>query len=61
MKTIKLTPEAEGVLVVELNILLRDMKMAMFMSTALNDVFKQITGFDHDSHERRVAQQRQAG
>jgi hypothetical protein len=48
-KTITLTPEGEGVLVVELNIMLRERNLAWFMAKELNDIFKQITGFDHES------------
>jgi hypothetical protein len=52
-RTIEITPEAEGVLVVELNIRLRERHLAYFMAEALNSVFKQLTGFDHESMEFR--------
>jgi hypothetical protein len=52
MKTIELCEDQVGDLTTELNILLRDRRLAAEFMIRMNDVFKQLTGHNHECMER---------
>jgi hypothetical protein len=52
MKTIKLCEDQVGDLTIQLNMLLRDRRLAQEFIIRMNDVFKQLTGHDHECMER---------
>jgi len=60
-KTIQLSESSVGPLIVLLNCELRDPGMALSQAEAYNEVYKQLTGQDHESMEnRRIRAQRLA-
>jgi hypothetical protein len=55
MKTIELCDDQVDDMIVELNILLRDRRLASEFIVRMNNVFKQLTGHDHECMERTPA------
>lgn len=53
MHTVTLTDEQADELIVEMNITLRSLNMSLAKAEALNSVFKQLTGEDHESMIKR--------
>lgn len=53
MKSIELTREQRGELTILLNMELRSRTMALPYAKRLNDIFRQLTGGDHESMEWR--------